>query len=294
MTTITMNEVVEPELEDVVHQHELVSYHRNPMRIRSCVQMGRTLYSESMPIGWKKGFEWILDDETMCAEWINGTNICMIPEATTFDDDNIITESVKNTIFTVRTRRAELSVLAEYELAAAIGFSMDIGTLQGAYESSFANPNSAEKGIIYGTWAATRGDNEGLRPLFVTRNEQLTKLRFKQWEDGPKSFATTSMWLFEDIQTNLPKIWKKPLPYTRKLAKRTSDTVRRSGWRRPDGLLFYHPSTQRWARMRIEDCGWNHVYGENFGDYLGTLRDKSIDDTDRYRSNLNYNTISFS
>ena len=219
--------------ETIAHegQEELLKYFprfKNPHTILNCVK-----HKGNKAEAWKDNMDWMAHEDTICGEWFNGVHV--LAEGFAVPENGCA----------IRTTKSCISPIDQPKVWDAITNSFRDGRYGAASDDYLA-----------GTVFTIEDYAKRKRFYFVARNEQLTKLRFKQWDTGPKTIESAQLWLYEDLQTQLPSKRNVFAGATGHVHKVFSGGEKIPAYNRPDGLLFYNTRYKTFGRMRLQDCTW--------------------------------------
>ena len=196
------------------------NYLRNPLCVRNAVEHA----PDGQASGWKPLFDWITEEDTICGEWFNGRHVILKDFHTSLVGPAIM------------SRRDHYHMRHHPWMWHAVMLHMANGR--------FDHMNVSE---IPGTMV--RCHPQAPAPWqFVSRAEQITKYRYRQWDNGVKSLDSVQLWLYEDLATHIPRSEEQHKVY--------HNGHKVPAPHRPDGLMFVNERLQVMGRIRLEDCTW--------------------------------------
>lgn len=189
----------------------------------------------------KKGYEWVFDDpDVICAEHIHGTNVNVIMVDLPDEDE---TKEGKVVLVGAGTRNSELIGLSNKPIISAIWNSSARGFLRKENILGIVS----EMGMLFIPGVIPSAFKNSAEAYIVPRVHQLKKMRYTQWRKVTPTIENISDWLREDLNSHF-----KPSVAQHIGCGRASFNDQY----RPNGLLFYQPSTGAMARITCDMFDW--------------------------------------
>lgn len=194
---------------------------------------------------WRYDATWIYEADTYACEWFNGVHAAFVTNGGTQRD------------YGIYTKKDSIDPHTRPDMWLAVMRALKAGRIKSHPEiTSVMQP---------GTFVNCGGE---LR--FVSRQEQMARMRYTLWDGGDHSFDSVQALLLNCTDTH-DRRWASPLSGSRHDHKvwRTEDGEPHKvhAMKRPDGMMFFNERLALYGKVRVEDCRWWQILHGTYEDH---------------------------